>query len=308
MIEFQRLLMADRVRNDAFKKALKAVLKPGMTVADIGSGTGFLSFIASKLGAKECHLYEVSPELLALSRLLAKENKISNCRFIEGFSTELSKPVKADVVVSETLGNYALEEGMLETMNDAAKRFLKPGGTMIPRRLRQFVVPIVSDRFWKELNIWPQIGFALSFNAAEQKTLQNVYVREIAESDLLPGKDAVKEWDTIDFTKQNESVREAQVSWTVAKPVTVSGFCLFWESELAPGVTLSTSPSAPSTHWQQIYLPVLQPLNVDSGETLHLALRSDTRPAVKVNLDWKVSVADAKGSRGQKQELDMRRG
>ncbi len=53
MIEFHRLLLGDKARNDAFTKALTQVIKPGKSiVADIGSGTGYLSFIASKLGAK----------------------------------------------------------------------------------------------------------------------------------------------------------------------------------------------------------------------------------------------------------------
>src|SRR5436853_1086997 len=274
MIEFQRLLMGDRIRNDAFAKALKAVVKPGMTVADVGSGTGFLSFIASKLGAKECHLYEVDPEAMALSKTLAKENGIDNCRFIAGHSAAVRKPVQTDVVVSETLGNYALEEGMLETMNDAVKRFLKPGGVLIPSRLRQYVVPVVSAKFWEDLNAWLSVGFGLSFDAAASRTLQNVYVRTFTPADLLA--DGMKEWDSIDFQKQNGSVRSADVAWSPAAPVTVYGFCLFWETDLVPGVTLSTSPLKPATHWEQIYLPVLKPVAVGGAKDLHLAITSDT--------------------------------
>ncbi len=301
--------MGDRVRNDAFAKALKSVIEPGKTmVADIGSGTGFLSFVASRLGAKECDLYEMNPDILALSKVLAKENGIANCRFVAGHSMDVRRPRKADVVVSETLGNYALEEGMLETMNDALERFLAPGGTMIPRSLRQYVVPIVSDRLWKDLNVWPTVDHGLVFAAAEKKTLQNVYVREIGPSDLLRGADAAKEWDSVDFTRKNDSVRGRDVSWRLASPVTVYGFCLFWEAELVQGVTLSTSPTAPATHWQQIYLPVLEPLRVDAEDMLALSIKSDTRPAVKVNVEWRIVVTDAQGKKKASQALDMRRG
>lgn len=309
VIEFQRLLMGDRVRNDAFAKALKAAILPGRTVvADIGSGTGFLSFLASKLGAKECDLYEMNPDILTLSKTLAKENGVANCRFHAGHSMDVHKPRKADVVVSETLGNYALEEGMLETMADAARRFLAPGGTMIPRALRQFVAPVVSDRLWTELDIWPGVGHGLTFAAAEQKTLQNVYVREIRPADLLPGADAAKEWDRVDFTRENDSVRGGEVSWTPASSVAIYGFCASWEADLAPGVTLGTDPSAPPTHWQQLYLPVLKPVRVDAGEALRLSIRSDTRPAIKVNLSWTITVTDALGKKKASQSLDMRRG
>ena len=57
MIELQRKLMGDKVRNDAFHKALKKVIVPGRSVvADIGSGTGFLSFLAEDLDFRTLNL------------------------------------------------------------------------------------------------------------------------------------------------------------------------------------------------------------------------------------------------------------
>ena len=81
-IEFQRLILADRVRNEALAAALRRVIVPGRTtVADLGSGTGFLSFLASRLGAKRCWLYETS-ELLELSKELARKNGVKNVTFV----------------------------------------------------------------------------------------------------------------------------------------------------------------------------------------------------------------------------------
>ena len=49
-IEYHRTLIADRVRNQAFETALRAVIKKGeTTVADIGTGTGLLALMAAKL-------------------------------------------------------------------------------------------------------------------------------------------------------------------------------------------------------------------------------------------------------------------
>ena len=58
-IEYHRTLLADRVRNAAFHEALRRVIVKGKTtVADIGAGTGFLGFLAAKLGAKRVDFYE----------------------------------------------------------------------------------------------------------------------------------------------------------------------------------------------------------------------------------------------------------
>ena len=51
-IEYHRTLIADRVRIAAFHEALsRVVVKGKSTVADIGTGTGLLAFLAAKLGA-----------------------------------------------------------------------------------------------------------------------------------------------------------------------------------------------------------------------------------------------------------------
>ena len=62
----------------------------------------------------------------------------------------MAKPPKADIVVSETLGNYALEENLLETLVDA-RRWLKKGGVLIPGRLRQYAAPVIASRLQAEL-------------------------------------------------------------------------------------------------------------------------------------------------------------
>ncbi len=307
MIEFQRLILGDRVRNDAFAKALaRTIVRGRSTVADLGSGTGFLAFLARRLGAKRCWLYEVS-ELLDLSKELAKRNGIDGLTFVRSHSTEVEKPPKVDVVVSETLGNFALEENVLETLQDA-RRFLKPGGVVIPQRLRQFVAPVVDPRLAASIDVWGAIGHGLDFTAARAISLQNVFVRTIRGGDLLSTPDAVQTWDTVDFRRDTESVRSSTVEWIFAKPAAIHGFALWWECDVVEGITLSTAPDAPPTHWEQIFLPPLLPLRLRAGDRLRLALEVDSRPEVKINLRWRTTVVDPRGRLRVDATQDMREG
>ncbi len=304
MIELHRKLLGDKVRNSAFAKALKKAIKPGKSVvADIGAGTGFLSFLARKYGAKECHLYEYS-DVLQLAAVTAEHNGIDGLHFFKGHSTDFENPAKADVIVCETLGNYALEENILETMNDA-RRFLKPGGVMIPQSVDQYICPVTSPRLMKQVDVL-DVGFDFDMAPAREVTLNNMYVQIIKPSDLLKG--GAKRWDTIDFAEPNESVRAADVGWKMPKAATVYGLALWWDSLLAPGVRLSTAPDAPMTHWQQIFLPLLSPIRCAKGDMLRLVLESDTRYEVRVNLAWHCSRIDAKGATRDEQQLDMRCG
>ena len=76
-IEYHRTLLADRVRNDAFYAALRSVIVPGKTtVADIGAGTGFLGFLAAKLGAARVDLYETG-DIAELARRLLRHGPSS---------------------------------------------------------------------------------------------------------------------------------------------------------------------------------------------------------------------------------------
>jgi len=292
-IELHRKLLGDSIRNRALHEALKRSIKPGVTtVADLGAGTGFLSFLARKLGAKHCHLYEYSGAL-ALARQLATLNRVTGLTFVHAHSTEVRKPPKVDLVVAEILGNYALEEGLLETLADA-HRFLKPGGHIVPSRLRQFVAPVVAPRLQDSIDAWPAASLGLSFEAAREVALNNMYVRTIGPRDL-PGRDAAQVWDRLDFAagEPAASQRSSGVAWpakALGRDVTVSGFALWWEAELVPGLTLSTSPYSPPTHWEQIYLPLLAPIALHSGETLEISLTSDTRPSVGVRVTWETGV------------------
>lgn len=288
MIELQQKLLGDRVRNEAFFAALKSRIVPGKSaVSDIGSGTGFLSFLAAKLGAKECFLYEADADLLGLSRKIAAQNKIKNCRFSAGFSFDFKRPAQTDIVVAEVLGNHCLEEHIIETMNDA-HRFLKDGGALVPSSIKQFCAPLISEKIWRAINIWDGIGFGLDFAAARNTALNNMYVASVSPAHLTSD---YRCFDEIDFHRKQASMRLKTIQWKFAKPARIYGFCLWWEALLAPGISLSTSPASPATHWEQIVLPLPGPLDIAAKELLALELYSDTRFKVGCRIKWKVNTA-----------------
>lgn len=312
-IEYQRKLLGDGVRNLAFHDALKEIVVPGKTtVADVGAGTGFLSFLARRLGAKHCTLIEYS-DTLALAEELARRNRIDGLSFVHGHSLELDLKRKVNLVVSETLGHYALEENLLETLMDA-RRFLKPGGTILPCGLRQYVAPVLHSRLQDELDVWPRIGFELDYTPARERALNNMYVKHILPADLC-SVELEREWDVLNFSPTAPTInsrRRKTVRWAARElrdnqAAQVFGFALWWEAELIPGVAISTSPFMPRTHWDQVYLPLLQPLDLEPQDHLELELTSDTRPEVGVRVSW-TSAVQRGGQRIHEQQQDMFKG
>jgi protein arginine N-methyltransferase 1 len=131
-----------------------------------------------------------------------------------------------------------------------------------------------SDRFERDLASWRNVGHGLDWSDAEYVTRNNMYVYAIEPADLLAAPPA--SWDSLDFTGAVDSHRSGSVSWRLTEPTAVFGFALWWDCLLAPGITLSTSPSRPRTHWDQIYLPLLEPIRGEAGDDLRLEISSET--------------------------------
>jgi protein arginine N-methyltransferase 1 len=262
--------------------------------------------MALKLGARAVYFYEYSPAL-KLSQKIARLNQLKHCHFIHEHSRRVANPVAVDLVVSETLGNYAYEENVIENLGDA-QRFLKPGGTFIPQRIAQFVAPVVSSRCRDELCVWDHVGHGLDFEPARAMSLNNLYVRRFDPEELLDGGATAARWDSVDLTrKKNSSVRRGRGQWVLRNDATIHGFALWWDCELLEDIALSTNPRAAPTHWEQIYCPVLEPVRARAGQRVAIELHSDSRYEVGATLRWDVTLHDADREL-IRQSLDMKRG
>lgn len=307
-IEYHRTLIADQVRNEAFFAALKTVIEPGKSVvADIGAGTGLLGLMASKLGAKEVFLFETA-EVAGAAAAVLKANKAKRCHLIPCHSTEFQDKLQADIIVSETLGNYALEENIIATLADARERFLKPGGKVIPDHIIQYVAPVVTPRIDEELRAWQRVGHGLDLGVAQTMSLNNAYVRLLQPADVLDGCRSAMVWDEIDLTSETRSKRRGDAEWRLPRPAKIYGFATWWKVELVPGIGFSTGPLSPRTHWEQLYFPLLQPIDANPSDLISIDLRSSSSEEAGTHLAWTAVHKSPEGKVLARQALDLDKG
>ncbi len=307
-IEYHRTLIADRVRNEAFQRALATVIVKGQsTVADLGAGTGLLGLMALKLGARDVYLYEKA-EVAGVAAEIIKKNRAKQCHLMPCHSSEMQDPPQVDIVVSETLGNYALEENIIETLADAHKRHLKIGGVVIPKRITQFVAPVVSDRVYRELCAWDDVGQGLDLSPAKAMSLNNAYVRTFETRELLDHGKSARVWDEVEFTRETRNSRKGEVTWKLAADAAIYGFAVWWSAELVPGVSLSTAPDAPRTHWEQLFFPLLAPISAKAGESVMASLRSRSSEDTGTHLAWTAVHFDRTGKSLARQAMDLDKG
>ena len=307
-IEYHRTLIADHVRNDVIYRALEANIVPGETVvADIGAGTGLLGMMAARLGAKEVFLYEAA-EVAGVAEAAVAANGVENCFVMPCHSMEMENPPQVDVIISETLGNYAFEEDIITTLNDARARFLKPGGIVLPRAVTQFAAPVIAPRLDAELRVWAQTGatYGLDLSLPQTMSLNNAYVRRLSADELLAGP--AREWDKADLQQAADPGRSGALEWRIEKSVTVYGFAVWWVADFGEGLSLSTGPEAPATHWEQLYFPLESALAVAAGERLGFELNSHSAPESGTHLAWVAELRAADSQVKSRQEMDLDKG
>jgi type III protein arginine methyltransferase len=129
-------LVHDEVRNAAFEEALRRMVRPGMRVLDIGSGTRLLAMMAARAGAGKVISCEVCPSVAQAAREVVAANGYADQISIIGkhsddldLDRDVGGPV--DIVVSEVINRDLIGEHVLQVM-EGAQGFLKAGGSIIP--------------------------------------------------------------------------------------------------------------------------------------------------------------------------------
>lgn len=116
-------------REDPWALWERAVLAPGMTVVDVGAGTGFYTFPASELVGPGGRVYAVdlSGDLVSLVRQRARARACRNVLAVRSRPTRVPLP---DAIADRVLLANVLHGIPPSTVREAV-RLLRPGGRLI---------------------------------------------------------------------------------------------------------------------------------------------------------------------------------
>ena len=123
-------------------------------VLDLASGTGIMGLFACRAGAKRVYSIEEGG-ICVLAREVASSNGYSDrIQFIKGHSRHVDLPERVDVVIADQIGNFGFNAGLIQYFADARKRFLKPAGITIPRRLDLILAPVEDHDLFAHVEFW----------------------------------------------------------------------------------------------------------------------------------------------------------
>lgn len=104
---------------------IEEYVKKGMTIADVGCGTGILSILAAKKGAKDIKAIDLDPVCIPIAKENAQVNNVQDSvEVIEGDLTEKLKD-KVDIVIANIVATPVIE--IIKNLD----KILKPQGYFI---------------------------------------------------------------------------------------------------------------------------------------------------------------------------------
>ena len=289
VLDEHRAYLADTPRLDAFDAALRALVRPGDIVLDLGSGTGILGLLACRAGARRVYAIEMG-SIAELARDIARANGFGE-RFIavQDVSTRITLPEPVDLIVMDAAGRFGFDGGGVETLSDARRRFLKNDGRIIPGAITLSVAPCDAADAIDHIAFWSRPVHGLSFAAASTIARNTGYPRRIAAHELAAAPADIAAFDpsrqTAPFT--------GRASCRVDRQTIVHGIAGWFTAALAPGVTLTNAPGAPHRiDRRNVFLPLSKAVAVEPGDVVGTRLTIDP---IAVMLRWRVEIASADG-------------
>lgn len=159
-------MVNDTPRNDAYEAAIKAWVRPGDLVLEIGTGSGLLAMMAARAGATVVTC-EAVPWIAETARKVIAANGLSDrITVVNSLSTALTVggalPRRADVLLSEIVASDFLSERIIPAVNDARERLLTPDARILPQKGGVRCALVGGDLLEKHLFTGLTNGFDLS--------------------------------------------------------------------------------------------------------------------------------------------------
>ena len=248
-LEVHRTMICDRVRTGAFRQAIESVVRPGDVVLDVGAGSGILSMFAARAGA--AHVYAVERTTVAVvAQELARANGFAEIvEVIHGDVMDIELPEQVDVIVSEWLGGFGIDEGMLPPVIAARDRWLRPGGVMIPHLVTAWVA-LVHDRYLAEtIECLRNNPYDLDLDRLVELTVNEISYSgtfrhlEAGDRRSEPGRLWTTDASLIPL-EHAQAPHESETLLHVEEAGTANALALWFSADLAAGT--SPSQSAPA--------------------------------------------------------------
>ena len=266
-------MIGDAGRFDAYAKAIARAVRPGEVVLEIGCGPGVFALLASRAGAERVYAIETE-DVVHLAKQLATANGLAErIKFLQRDSRRTELPERVNVIVSDIRGTLPLFDHAIPSLEDARRRFLAPGGILIPQRDTLKVALAEAGVYYSSLTSpWNWSMQDLDLSSSLSLILNENYGVRFKREQLLSEP---QNWCVLDYAAGAQKQAAANLSFRVVRPGVAHGLCLWFETQLFEDIGYSSGPDGASTIYGQAFLPWLEPVNVVEGQEIQVELHAD---------------------------------
>ena len=282
-------MLNDRTRTAKYLKAIREVVRPGDIVIDLGTGTGVLALAAAKAGAAHVYAIEANPRIAEVAKANFTRNRVADrVTICHGRSTDVTLPQRADVLISEIIGNDPFDEQIVEITADARRRLLKPDARMIPSSMTLFGLPVTIPAVEYDKFVFSTQAAA---NWYKWYDIDLTALTEIQHPNYEPlfhiNPQKARAWTQLSEPLQLANVNLCQFhdprvdySETIIAHTAglLNGLLIYFEVELSPQTWLSTHPdkAGQDNHWRSPVWGTLPAFDVECGESFVVQYETDS--------------------------------
>lgn len=147
-LQYHAQMLVDEHRTGSFEEAIAAVVRPGMHVLDLGTGTGIMAFFAARNGARVTAV-EREPIVLAAARSALESAVGDAVQLVHADARDYLPSEPIDLVICEMMHTGQLRERQIEVIGAFKQNYRATVGGPLPRFLPeaciQAVQPVQQD-------------------------------------------------------------------------------------------------------------------------------------------------------------------
>lgn len=259
-------MIADRVRGDAYARAIASTVRPDDIVVDLGTGTGFFAILACRAGARRVYAVESSAIIEVAREIAAANGCLDRIEFLQSDSRKIGLPEKANVLIADLRGTVPFFTMSLDAVIDARNRFLGEGGTLIPQRDVVFAALVESaDAYEVHDQPWASRWDGIDLTAARRLAINGMKKRLIEPEELISEPAIVV---AIDYTTIAATDFESTIELRATREGVAHGFTLWFDALLADGICFSNAPGSAPTIYGRSFVPFESPVDLRQGDVM----------------------------------------
>ncbi len=287
-------MLADATRFRAYANAIKAAVRPGDAVLEIGCGPGVFALLACRAGARRVYAIE-SDNVVQVARQLAAVNGCSDrIEFIQGDSRRVHLPERVNVIVSDIRGVLPLYSQALPSIEDARQRFLAPGGILIPRCDTLKAAVIEAKKYYSRLVApWQKKARGMDLSEALVPLLNEFYSSHFKPGQFLTESQT---WCTLDYASGTTRKASADIAFRAVRNGVAHGVCSWFDTRLFGEIGYTSQPGAGATIYGQAFFPWPKAVPLVEGQQIQLTLHADL---IGQDYVWRWETRFAAGENGQ---------